>query len=67
MYAIKRGKRNVVHLADGEFRPPLCGRAADLTSNVPWGKRLCRDCQRIAATTTVVRVRDSSGSGSDRG
>lgn len=57
MYALRRGKRHVAHLADGEFLSPLCGRPADLTANVPWGRRVCADCERIAATTEVVRVR----------
>lgn len=55
-YAIKRGRRTVAHLADGEFQPALCGRPVDLTSNVPWGKRTCAYCLRIARTTELRRV-----------
>lgn len=56
IYAIKRGRRTVAHLSDGDFKPPLCGRTADLTSNVPWGKKTCADCIRIANATEVRRV-----------
>lgn len=57
VYALLRSKRaRVAHLADGNFQPALCGRPVSLTSNVPWGKRICRDCIRIANTTEIRRV-----------
>ena len=56
VFAIMRGRRTVAHLADGDFQPALCGRPVDLTSNVPWGKKRCQDCIRIANTTVVMRV-----------
>lgn len=55
-FAIKRGRRNVAHLSDGDFQPALCGRPTDLTSNVPWGKKRCKDCIRIANSTVLRRV-----------
>jgi hypothetical protein len=61
VYALLRSPRaRVAHLADGDFQPALCGRPVNLTSNVPWGRRTCRDCMRIANTTEVRRVPISS-------
>lgn len=48
MYAIKFGRHTVAHLSRGPFHGPLCGRSANMTSNAPGGKRVCRDCTKIA-------------------
>jgi hypothetical protein len=55
-YLIKRGKRAVqriakAHLARydarGEIAGPFCHRSGfDVSSNVPWGLAICRDCLR---------------------
>jgi hypothetical protein len=59
-FLLKRGKgalRRVVHLTTfdhltGELSMrPLCGRSPlrfDMTSNVPWGRPLCKRCRKIA-------------------
>ena len=48
MYAFLRGTRTVAHLTPEKFGNPICGRGAHMTSNLPGGRRECRDCARIA-------------------
>lgn len=62
MYLIKRGKRAVkreavAHIArynpHGQIQGAWCWRTEfNLTSNVPWGLRVCRDCARRAGWST---------------
>ncbi len=59
-YLIKRGKRARLgvaraHLARfdawGQIAGTWCGRTGfDLSSNVPWGLKRCKDCTRKAAS-----------------
>lgn len=49
VYAILRNPGTVAHLAPGPFGRALCGRRSDMTSNVPGGRRLCKDCARIGS------------------
>lgn len=60
-YAIRAGRNTVAHLVDGDFLPALCGRPTDFTSNVPWGRRLCKDCLRIEESTTLKIERVPNG------
>lgn len=47
-YAILRKPGTVAHLTREKFGLPLCGRGANMTSNLPGGRRVCRDCDRRA-------------------
>lgn len=56
-FLLRRGKgslRRVAHLAHfdphGEIDQSWCGRSDfDLSSNVPWGQPICKNCLRRAA------------------
>ena len=47
VYAIRLRPRTVAHLAREAFGVPLCGRPVDMTSNLPGGRRICKDCARL--------------------
>lgn len=47
VFAMRYGKRTVAHLSPGKLRLPYCKRGVDMTSNLPGGRRVCKDCMRI--------------------
>lgn len=62
-YLIKRGPRArrriaSAHIAKydvhGNIAGAWCGRDYNLTSNVPWGLRRCKDCARRSAAVGAV-------------